>query len=118
VTPTFVKDLNNTHLKMIWHNALMDIQESERLVFIGYSFPLADYEFRFILSKALAGSKNKAKKRIKVLLFPSDKKIEADALWKRNEEQRRYEKFFSQYKLNFVYGSANDYISDDNFIWK
>jgi NAD-dependent SIR2 family protein deacetylase len=34
ITPTFIKDLNNTHLKMIWHNALMDIQESERLVFV------------------------------------------------------------------------------------
>ena len=123
VTPTFVKDLNNTHLKMIWHNALMDIQESKRLVFIGYSFPLADFEFRYLLSKALACSKNK--KRIKVLLHPSDKEIESESderkkqylYWKRNEVEERYKKYFSQYKLMINYGSAKEFITNESFLW-
>ncbi len=25
IEPTFIKDLNNTHLKIIWHNALLDL---------------------------------------------------------------------------------------------
>ena len=53
VTPTFLKDLNDLHLKNIWHNALIDLTEATKVVFIGYSFPEADFEMRCLLKKAL-----------------------------------------------------------------
>jgi hypothetical protein len=53
ITPTFLKDLNNLYLKNIWHNAFIDITEAEKIVFIGYSFPDADFEMRYLLKKAV-----------------------------------------------------------------
>ena len=32
--PTFLKDLNNTHLKMVWHNALIDLMEADRVILL------------------------------------------------------------------------------------
>jgi hypothetical protein len=54
IEPTFIKDLNNTHLKMVWHNALLDLIEADRVVFIGYSLPLADFDFRYLLKKGIS----------------------------------------------------------------
>jgi NAD-dependent SIR2 family protein deacetylase len=53
ITPTFLKDLNNLYLKNIWHNAFLDITEAKKIVFIGYSFPDADFEMRCLLKKAV-----------------------------------------------------------------
>jgi NAD-dependent SIR2 family protein deacetylase len=53
VTPTLLKDLNNTHLRMVWHNAGLDLMEAERVVFVGYSLPLADFELRYLLKKSI-----------------------------------------------------------------
>ena len=51
VMPTFLKDLSNFQLKLVWQNAGVEIMEAERLVFIGYSLPHADFEFRQLLSR-------------------------------------------------------------------
>jgi hypothetical protein len=51
VMPTFLKDLSNFQLKLIWQNAGIEIMEAWRLVFIGYSLPYADFEFRQLLSR-------------------------------------------------------------------
>jgi hypothetical protein len=51
------KNLNNTHLKMVWQNAMIDLREANRIVFLGYSFPLADFEFRYLLLKSAFGTK-------------------------------------------------------------
>jgi NAD-dependent SIR2 family protein deacetylase len=53
ITPTFLKDINDLHLKNIWHNAQIDIMEAKKIVFIGYSFPDADFEMRYLLKKAV-----------------------------------------------------------------
>jgi len=53
ITPTLLKDLDNTHLRMVWHNAGLDLMEAERVVFVGYSLPLADFELRYLLKKSI-----------------------------------------------------------------
>lgn len=122
ITPTFIKDLNNPPLKMVWHNALLDLQEAKRIVFIGYSFPLADYEFRYMLTKALAGSRRK--KRIRVLLFPSNKKLrlekkaKSDILkFERAQTRERFRTFFGSRDIRFKYGSTKDFITIGRNIW-
>jgi hypothetical protein len=123
ITPTLLKDLNNTHLKMIWHNALMDLQEAERIVFIGYSFPLADFEFRYVLAKAMSGSKNADKKKIRVLLYPPENAKDKNDLrsqkrmWQRDIEEERYRNFFGQ-RVSFEYGDVLDFMKNDRLIWK
>ena len=53
ISPTFLKELNNTHIQMIWHNAYVDLCEAKEVVFIGYSLPEADYHLRTLLKRAI-----------------------------------------------------------------
>ena len=68
ITPTILKEYNNLHIKNIWQNAFIDIQEASEVVFIGYSLPLADYEFKYLLKKAI-----KPGTKLIAVLAPSDK---------------------------------------------
>ena len=58
ITPTFMKSFDNLNIKNIWHNTFMEINESDHLVFIGYSFPDADFEMRCLLKKAVKSNAN------------------------------------------------------------
>jgi hypothetical protein len=92
VMPTFLKDLTNFQVKLIWQNAGVEIMEARKLVFIGYSLPHADFEFRQLLSR----------------MVHKDAKIEV-VLWedpsnptnRYKEERERYERFFSKHILSF-----------------
>ena len=53
ITPTLLKDLNNTHLQTVWHNAGLDLWQADRVAFVGYSFPLADFELRYLLKHSI-----------------------------------------------------------------
>ncbi len=54
VTPTMLKRLDMVHLRMIWYNALVEIAEAKRVIFVGYTAPLADFELRYMLAKAFS----------------------------------------------------------------
>lgn len=51
ITPTFLKELSNYHLRNIWNNIQVELSEARRIIFIGYSLRPEDYFFRFALSK-------------------------------------------------------------------
>lgn len=51
--PTFQKDLKRFHFQHIWNQAGIELSEAAKLVFIGYSFPLADFDFRALITKHL-----------------------------------------------------------------
>lgn len=51
IMPTFLKDLNNFQIKLIWQNAGVELSEASKIVFIGYSLPQADYELRQLFSR-------------------------------------------------------------------
>lgn len=53
IMPTFLKDLNNFQIKLIWQNASIELSEANKIVFIGYSLPQADYELRQLLSRMI-----------------------------------------------------------------
>ena len=92
VMPTFLKDLTNFQVKLVWQNAAVEIMEARKLVFIGYSLPHADFEFRQVLSR----------------MVHKDAKIEV-VLWedttnpanRYKEECERYKSFFSRHALSF-----------------
>ena len=118
-----MKDLNNTHLRMTWHNALMDLQQAKRIIFIGYSFPLADFEFRYTLTKAIAGSNIPRKnKKIRAILYPPDKRIKRKTddkrlKWERDAQEKRYSDFFSQLNFDIKYMDALEFMQDPDLIW-
>lgn len=120
ITPTFLKSLENLNLKNIWHNAFIDISEADEIVFIGYSFPDADFEMRCLLKKAC-----KSTVKINVVLSESDDpKSYFDRLVKKgvdiNEAQKminkmrfpeeRYKSFFGEERIDFNYCGFAEYI--------
>lgn len=53
VMPTFLKNLNNIQHKLIWQNAGIELSEATKVVFMGYSLPQADFEFKQLLSRMI-----------------------------------------------------------------
>lgn len=120
ITPTFLKSLENLNLKNIWHNAFIDISEADEIVFIGYSFPDADFEMRCLLKKAC-----KSTAKISVVLSSSDnpelyrckfvekgfKLDESNKLiTKMRLPEERYKSFFGEDRVTFNYSGFAEYI--------
>ena len=83
ITPTFLKELTNLHIKNIWQNAFLDIQEASEIIFIGYSLPPEDYEMKYMLKKAI--NRNS---KIEAILTSSDEN---------NGTSKRYKSFFGNH---------------------
>jgi uncharacterized protein YbaR (Trm112 family) len=120
ITPTFLKDLNNLQLKNIWHNAFMDLSESSKVVFIGYSFPDADFEIKKKKKKAIHPNT-----MIEVVLHSSDDPLTYKSLLenhkvpkneinivvdKLNLPERRYKSFFNKDNISISYFGLEGYI--------
>lgn len=114
VTPTFLKDFESIHYKTIWHNAHLELSEAAEIVFIGYSFPEADFELRYLLKKSL--QKNA---EIKVVLHESDDpdfyrdSVNEKLIDKLDLPQNRYQSFFNNHiKVEFDYRGIEGYFDD------
>lgn len=120
ITPTFLKSLENLNLKNIWHNAFIDISEADEIVFIGYSFPDADFEMRCLLKKAC-----KSTAKISVVLSSTDdpelyqskfaeKGFGLDEsnklIAKMRLPEERYKSFFGEDRVTFNYRGFAEYI--------
>lgn len=120
VTPTFMKSFSNLNLKNIWYNAYIDVSEADHIIFIGYSFPDADFEMRCLLKKAVSNNA-----QITVVLHNSDdpKKYILDLLEKGFSEEKakqltskmrlpeeRYKSFFGDNKVSFCYQGLQGYL--------
>ena len=98
--PTFLKDLSNFQVKLIWQNAGVEIMEARRLVFVGYSFPQADFEFRQLISR----------------MVHKDAKIEVyswDGADSYRDEKLRYENFFSRHNVGIHGGGAEEFVQNE-----
>ena len=123
ITPTFLKDLNNLHIRNIWHSALIELIEADKIVFIGYSFPDADFEMRCLLKKAVQPNT-----QIEVVLHCSDnpelykKQFEKYKL-KINDKhalierlslpEKRYNSFFGNKTITLHYDGIEGYIQQE-----
>lgn len=86
VMPTFLKDLSNFQVKLVWQNAGVELMEARKVVFIGYSLPHADFEFRQLLSRTIHKDA-----KIRVVLWKG--RTKTDRL-RYLEERARYRQFF------------------------
>jgi len=100
IMPTFLKNLSNPQYKLIWHNAGIELSEADRLVFVGYSLPQADFEMRQLLARMVRGDAS-----IEVVDFGDerDQKI--------IELKQRYSVFFGSRKIEFHLKGTRDFIS-------
>ncbi len=109
--PTFLKDLNNFQSKLIWRNASLEIAEADKIVFIGYSFPLADFELRQLLFRHMRKTA-----KIEVVLY--DKRKGNSIILSKNDNQKisqedtafRFLSFFSGKDVRITYEGAEHYI--------
>lgn len=109
--PTFAKDLSNFQTKLIWRNSGIEIAEADHIVFIGYSFPLADFEFRQVLFRNV-----KRDAKIEVVLFDKsnpDKVITNKDKVSLNYEsaEYRYLSFFGGKELTIYFDGAESYVN-------
>jgi hypothetical protein len=102
VMPTFLKDLSNFQIKLVWQNAGVELMEARRLVFIGYSLPHADFEFRQVLSRMVHKSAS-----IDVVLWR-----DTDSPERYESEKRRYQQFFPKHRLKFEPKGVQKFVDD------
>jgi hypothetical protein len=99
IMPTFLKNFSNPQYKLIWQNAGIELSEAEKVVFIGYSLPQADFEMRQLLSRMVRDDA-----KVEVVDFG-----EEDSL-KIIETKNRYKVFFGNREPRFFLKGAKDYI--------
>lgn len=115
VMPTFLKNLDNVQNKLIWQNAAIELSEATKIVFLGYSLPQADFEFKQLLSRML-------RKNVEieaVLVTRDNPKFYDDQDSSRYQTAGyRFENFFSGRKIKISYDGVGEYIRNitDNTI--
>lgn len=104
ITPTMVKLFSKQLYANIWQNAEYILQEAKEIIFIGYSMPLADFEFRYMLTKYIS-----SKTKINVVLHEADKKQREG---NKDCPENRYRGVFPKNSINFYYGGFTSYFND------
>lgn len=99
IMPTFLKNLLNPQYKLIWQNAGIELAEAKKIVFIGYSLPVDDFEMRQLLAR----------------MVRNDAEIEVVDFGKEDDPhivdvKKRYEVFFGKRKPVFYLCGAKEYV--------
>lgn len=112
ITPTMIKSIDNQLYRNLWKSASYALMSAEKIIFLGYSFPLADYEFRMLLQKNISENAE-----IDVVLYHSD---DPKRLTKRDQHlkyllpEKRYLDVFRRNNPHFYYEGFEDYF--DNYV--
>jgi hypothetical protein len=53
ITPTFIKDYQNPHIKKVWQEAESAMKKADKAIIIGYSLPTDDVEIALLLKRGL-----------------------------------------------------------------
>lgn len=105
IMPTFLKNLSNPQYKLMWQNAGVELSEANKIIFIGYSLPQADYEMRQLLSRM-------TRKNVEILVVGYSANPVTDINF--IELEKRYKVFFgSRLKLPIYHRGARQYINDN-----
>ena len=105
ITPTMIKTINSQLYSNLWSAAKRDLMEAKSVTFIGYSLPIADFEFRYLLQRSIP-----AKAKINVVLQQSSNPdiINVESL-KALLPERRYRDLFAKNQIEFFYDGFADY---------
>jgi hypothetical protein len=109
VTPTFLKKFENPHIRMVWHNAGIDLCEASKVVFIGYSLPKADYHLKTLFKRTI-----RADAEIAVVLGKEDKPPSGRKSSEyRDQAVDRYKDFFrsSEKEPTFYFNGVKGYFN-------
>ncbi len=107
ITPTFLKNLNNVQNKLVWQNAAIELSEADKIVFMGYSLPFADFEFKQLLSRMV-----RSNAEVQVVLIQDDNPNRDEGKVNYNTAGYRFENFFSGRNLKISYDGVKEYIKN------
>lgn len=112
ITPTMIKSISSQLYNNLWREASIELSKATKIIFIGYSLPTADFEFRYLLKRNINPTA-----KIDVVLIDSDKpkKITKKNKYLQNLLPfKRYEDLFSQNKIEFFYDGFGNYFRNIN----
>jgi hypothetical protein len=113
ISPTFLKSLENMHLRNVWHLAGVKLREAQRVVFIGYSLPQADFELRYLLQRHLSPDA-----RVEVVNYLNPQAEEAEHT--RQELEARYKYLLGKRVGNaaFHYDGTVAFLERETGVWR
>jgi hypothetical protein len=110
ITPTMIKSIDSQLYKNIWRAARNELTSADKLIFIGYSFPIADYEFRNLLQKSVSHST-----KIDVVLHENDNPDKISVRQKNLKSlmpEKRYRDAFNRNDIRFFYDGFKQYFAE------
>ncbi len=107
IMPTFLKNIDNVQNKLIWQNAGIELSEAVKVVFLGYSLPHADFEFRQLLSRMIRADAN-----IEVVLIEPDDPKFYEGATKNLTAGYRFSNFFSGRNPDISYKGVRHYVNN------
>lgn len=105
ITPTMVKSLSSKLYRELWDAAETSLRDATHIIFVGYSLPVADFEFRYLLQKSVPRSA-----KIDVVLYHGDDPSQIErAELKALLPEKRYRDLFPRNTIQFFYDGFGDY---------
>lgn len=105
ITPTMLKAFSSQVYSNLWSAATRELQKATQIVFIGYSLPIADFDFRYLLQKNIP-----CDAVINVLLAPNDNPdLEKNQPIKHLLPEQRYREAFPKNEIHFHYDGFGAY---------
>lgn len=107
VTPTMIKSIDSLLYRNLWGASGNELMSAEHIIFVGYSLPLADYDFRYLLQKHVPIST-----KIDVVLYKNDNPNNIDSPYlKALLPEKRYRDLFPKNPITFYYEGFGEYFA-------
>lgn len=99
ITPTMMKSLNNQLYTNLWSSAREVLLKADHVYFVGYSLPIADFDFRYLLHQSIPD-----KAKIDVVLYRDDDPNQTEkSKLKDLLPEKRYRDLFAKNQIEFHY---------------
>jgi NAD-dependent SIR2 family protein deacetylase len=99
ITPTMMKSLNSQLYTNLWSSARETLLKADHVYFVGYSLPIADFDFRYLLHQSISD-----KAKIDVILYhDDDPKQTKKTNLKDLLPEKRYHDLFAKNQIEFHY---------------
>ena len=99
ITPTMMKSLNSQLYTNLWSSAREALLKADHVYFVGYSLPIADFDFRYLLHQSISD-----KAKIDVVLYRDDDPNQTEkSKLKDLLPEKRYRDLFAKNQMEFHY---------------
>lgn len=99
ITPTMMKSLNSQLYTNLWSSARDALLKADHVYFVGYSMPIADFDFRYLLHQSISD-----KAKIDVILYHDDDPNQTEkSNLKDLLPEKRYRDLFAKNQIAFHY---------------